>query len=313
MDEIDASLSLIAPDGSRIPVRIDNYDPRNGTGTLVRQQGVPVPPTGLVSASSGRHRESRAASRKSEAQPTPSGSGPPLLFPSNADCSEALTAAGPGFTATVKLHQHRTDCVLVSMLHNACVSEAWSCLRAPKANGAFEMITPKALPPSGFRDDSEVVRLIEAHFTSSLAAARARSHRWANEKALAAEQRKRLAKDAAVFFKLGTSSSKPATESSKQAADVEASRLARRSTRKRGREDDSAQPDATADGAVQAEEVQQPSKASKHDQGEEHQQGTESLPAQPDALPASTSASAAAAAAAGSPAPTEHSEQDGTG
>jgi len=104
-----------------------------------------------------------------------------------------------------------------------------------------------------------------------------------------------------MYLPQSTSSNKLATESSKQAAGGEASQLilARRSTRQRGREEDSAQLDASADGAVQAaEEVQQPSKASKQDQDEEHQQGTALLLTQPDASPASTGTSASAVAAA---------------
>jgi hypothetical protein len=258
MDTVKGTLSLLGPDGSRISVAIENYDPRTGQGIIVRIPGTgEIKPIIAHTSVPRGQRESRSSgklkSSKASAAASPSAS-PPVLFPTAADASQALTLAGPGFTAAVEVCQHSCDQVTVAMFHNACVSEAWSCLKAPRANAAFEMITPKALPPSGYSSDSEMVLLIEAHFRSSLAAARARSQAWSKAQAVMAEERKRLTSDAAAFFKLGVNASKATTVTDKLSAPHQMSRTFRRSRRKRGREGDMGEA-STADLPSEGDEV----------------------------------------------------------
>ncbi len=276
MDTVAGTLSLLAPDGTRIPVQLDNYDPRTGSGTLSRITGMQVGVSSIKQEHSRPTRDNRGSAKhfgKSSAAASP-----PLLFPTKADCSEALTPAGSGYSATVQLAHGNLSSLQVSMFHNACVSEAWSCLRAPKANGAFEVISPKALAPAGFSSESSLVGFLDSHFKTSLASARRRSQLWAKEKATLAEQRKHLAKEAAVFFKLGSSAATKVTQNDtmKAVGSLDATRQARRSSRKRVREGDGpGKPDSSTPDSTQSLEADLtgPSKQARHSSEEVSNQG----------------------------------------
>lgn len=237
MDRLNQTLFLEGPDGQRIPVMIEGYDARTGQGIIRPVQSLP-PSTPAREGKGGPG----AGGSGSGNRPAPSA---PILFPTSPAGDKAITAAGPGFTASVMLHPPSTTHVSATGFHNACVSETWTALRAPRASDVYELDSLKALPPAGYEDEPMIAEHLEAHYASSVAAASAAAAAHKAALDAAAQERRELTATATAHFKAQASSKQAASSSSTASSStggkgkpVQALRRPQRGARKRGRAGD---------------------------------------------------------------------------